>query len=212
MYLNWPTVLVMDPQPIDPRNPHAWQFSLQVKGSLWASDLEASCLVKEITYDTGYQFLNAKYDDPPVTEFGHIDEGAGFQLTCPQLFWIARNGKKLTSSATNNLDPESVKIPAGYSQLRVNSAMLDIDVSYRRLSLIPARDRLRWVARASPNGDLRWARTGPNEHVLLNPAAVMRHVLQRCRSFKTSGAYTYQVTLVTNPSEPLPSCEGQGRN
>ena len=209
MYVNWPRVDVSDPVAIDEANPHAWFLPVHVSGPFWVTDIQGSCVIREVDYETGYQLDAWEYADPEGLNQEVVSEHQRLDVQCPQLFWIARNGKDLQLGFLGGADIGSKHpSPPGYEPLRVERALVEIKLEYSPLSWLPRQvKQTRFGAASASDSSLRWRRAGQGETVLTNPAKGMRAFIRRCRSEKsTAKAYSYAVTMQRDPGQPPPGC------
>jgi hypothetical protein len=177
-----------------------------VSGPLWATNLEASCAVREVEYAGGYQFDAWKYA-VATNRFGTISPTDEFGLPCPQHFWIWQKGKTLQSGFTN-ISEKPLSAPPGFALLQVNQALVEINLSFTPLRFLwKVGDRIRFVASRTSGGSMKWRRAGPEESILVVEPERARHVLQRCKDPKLIDGYEYTITIQTDMNFPPPGCK-----
>ena len=215
-YSNWPRLEISDQQSLDAADPYAWIFVIRNSGSLWAGNLQAACFVREVVYDHGYQSDAWNYADAPISSLGTIGASQQFGLQCPKILWVFRDPKKGTGEAvfSNNSDViRQEKGNRGLAPLSVRAALIEIQLSYSVVGLLPSlNERRRFIAVRSSAGSLKWRRAGPTDTILHEPAERCRFVLQRCRDAHGGPGYQYVITAVVDPKTPPPACEPRSSN
>jgi len=202
-----PVVTIESQAIIDPKDPYGSVFVITNTGKLAAKALTASCVIREMQFEGGYEMDS--WQVPPRKENTFTTDtlisSDKIAITCPQYFTIYRKAQRQGAAyeAGFSSDGKKPSAPVGFNPLTSTHALAEVSVTYRTPWRSTEKRYRRFLGRRDFEGRLIWAATADSVRLLGDKPEHLRCSVRAVQDPSNPDAYSYEFSVHAGPNTKL---------